>query len=225
MGQRARLLSPARDRADPLPAAALGRGRPPAADQGHPLLGRHRLGRVAPHRRGARRPARPAADGARARRVRREDVNWLSFGDRASRPLQRGPEAQRRADGRVHGAVPRLRAAPLVRRAGHALPLREHGLPPRRPAVRVARTAARPPLPRAHPSGDAACVARDGARRGARGLGAAASRPLENGRSKRQAGGPEPPVIVGRKCCVTSRGTVGCRGSASDASSRRRGGR
>src|SRR5262249_52162278 len=57
-------------------------------------------------------------------------------------------------------------------------PLREHGHPPRRPDVCVARTAARPPLPGPHPPGDAARAPRDRARRRARGLGAPASRAL-----------------------------------------------
>ena len=65
-------------------------------------------------------------------------------------------------------------SAALVRRAEHALPLREHGHPPRRPDVRLARAARRASLSRADSSGDATRAARDDARHRERGMGSPA---------------------------------------------------
>ncbi len=108
----------------------------------------------------------------------REDVNWLR---------RRTPSAQARfnAGQKLNAA---LNAAFLVLflvwgcccgpAEGHPVPVCEHRHPPRRADVRVARAAPRSPLSRLDPPDDAARVARDGDRRRARGLGAAASRAL-----------------------------------------------
>ena len=103
-------------------------------------------------------------DGARARQLRPRRPPWLRGRQGAAGQVQRRPEDQRGPHRRLHGAVRRLGPAALVRRAGHALPLREHGGPARRADVRLARAPRRPPLPRADPSGDPARAARDDAR-------------------------------------------------------------
>src|SRR5207253_6716854 len=63
--------------------------------------------------------------------------------------------------------------AALVRRAGHALPLREHAARARLADVHLARALPRAPLLRPDPPVDAALALGDDARLGARGLGRA----------------------------------------------------
>ncbi len=68
----------------------------------------------------------------------------------ATGPLQRRPEAERRDQRRARLPVRALRIPALVRRARHPLPVCQHDPRPRRPDVRLPRSARRPPLPRRH---------------------------------------------------------------------------
>ena len=89
-------------------------------------------------------------------------------------PLQRRPEAERRADGGLRVPVRGLGRAALGGRAEHALPPRGHDRPARRADVDLVDPALRASLPRGDLPADAALAARDHGRLGAARLGAQA---------------------------------------------------
>ena len=78
----------------------------------------------------ARRPARRSATARELEVVRARGRALARRRKAGAGAVQRRAEAQCRAERGVRGPVRRLRAAALVRRAGHALPLRKHGSVP-----------------------------------------------------------------------------------------------
>ena len=139
LGERGRLPLLAGVGSCALPAEPRGLARPPAARPGHSLLRRAGLDRGARPDRPARRPARAAPHGARARRIRpRRSPLAGRAAAGAAGSLQRGPEDQHGDHSGADPALSLLRGAALARRARHALPLRKHRDPARRPDVHLA---------------------------------------------------------------------------------------